>query len=142
MTKPNDKSDVQRKLEKAQSIRDEAERQAKEIESSILKELKQERKDLLEQVAQLDSEIERISGKPVASSEGKSRIDTEAVILAIVKEHGKVSCAAIETHPKLVALYAEQNRKVSPQAAKLKSLVKEKKLVKNGERKKAVYSLA
>lgn len=140
MAKQNEKSEVQIKLEKAQSIRDEAEKKAKEIEAGILKELKQERKDLLEQVAQLDSEIERISGKP--SGEGKSRIDAEQVILAIVKEHGKVSCAAIETHPKLIALYGEQNRKVSPQAAKLKSLVKEKKLVKSGERKKAVYSLA
>ena len=140
MAKVIEKSDVQKKLEKAKSIREEAEKQASEIESGILKELKDERKELLAQVEQIDSEIERISGKP--SGEGKSRIDTEAVILEIVKEHGKVTCAAIETHPKMIELYAAQKREVSPQAAKLKKLMEENKLKKHGERKKAVYSLA
>jgi len=140
MAKTIEKSDVLKKLEKAKSIREEAEKQASEIESEILKELKSEKKNLLAQLAQIDSEIERISGKPV--NEGKSRLNTEPVILEIVKEHGKVTCATIETHPKMIAFYGEQKREVSPQAIKLKSLVKEKKLVKTGERKKAVYSLA
>jgi hypothetical protein len=132
---------VLKKLEKAKSIREEAEKQASEIESGILKELKAERKKLLAQVAQIDGEIERISGKPVATGEGKKRIDTEQTILEIVKELGKASCLTIESHPKMIALYAENKREVSPQAAKLKSLVKAKQLVKHGERKKAVYSL-
>ncbi len=68
-------------------------------------------------------------------------LKTEATILEIVKEHGKVSCQAIATHPKMIALYAGAGREVSVQAAKLKSLVEEKKLVKTGERKKAVYSI-
>lgn len=140
MSKEIEKSDVLAKLAKAQAIRDKAEEQAKEIESEILDELKEEKKQLLAQVAKLDAEIERISGKP--ASQGKTRIKTESVILEIVKEQGKISCAAIESHPKLVALYTEQKREVSSQAGKLNSLVKEKKLAKHGERKKAVYSLA
>jgi hypothetical protein len=141
MAKTIEKLDVFTRLEKAKSIREAAEKQAKEIESGILNELKDQRQSLMEQVKMIEGEIERISGKPVPTGETRKRIDTEPIILEIVREHGKVSCAAIETHPKMIARYAEFGREVSPQAAKLKSLIKENKLKKTGERKQAVYSL-
>jgi ATP-dependent 26S proteasome regulatory subunit len=140
MPKQIDNAEIAKKLEKAQSIREDAEKRAKEIESGILDELKEQKKSLLEQVEQLDSKIEKISGKPVATGEKRKRIDSEPTILAIVKERGQVSCVAIETDPKMIALYSP--REVSAQAIKLKSLLEEKKLKKTGERKKAVYSLA
>lgn len=142
MTKTIEKSDVLKRIEKAKSIREQAEKQASEIEAGILKDLKDERKSLLEQVKEIDGEIERISGKPVSANgaTGGKRKQTEPIILEILKETPKITCAAIQAHPKMIALY--EGGKVSPQAAKLKSLVKEKKLVKTGERKKAVYSLA
>lgn len=139
MPKQIDNTEIAKKLDKAKAIREDAEKRAKEIESGILQELKDQRKNFMEQVEQIDSEIERISGKPVPTGK-RTRIDTEPTILEIVKETGKASCVAIESHPKMVALYSP--REVSPQAIKLKSLVEEKKLAKHGERKKAVYSLA
>ena len=141
MTKPIINQSVLAKIEKAKAIRKKADKEASQIESGALKDLKKEKKDLLEQVKQIDAEIERISGKPVANRQGGKRIDTEKTILEIVKELGKASCLAIETHPKMIARYKEFNREVAAQAVKLKTLVKEKKLVKTGERKKAVYSL-
>jgi hypothetical protein len=140
MPKQIDNAEIAKKLEKAQAIRDDAEKRAKEIESSILDELKDQRKSLLEQVENIDREIERISGKPVAASGGGTRKKTEPVILEILKESPKISCAAIQSHPKMIALYG--GGKVAPQAIKLTKMVEEKKLVKHGERKKAVYSLA
>jgi hypothetical protein len=139
MPKQIDNAEIFKKLEKAIAIREDADKRAKEIEFGILQELKDHRKNLLEQIESIDSEIERISGKPVSTGK-RTRIDTEPTILEIVKESGKVSCVAIGTHPKMVALYSP--REVSPQAIKLAKMVEEKKLVKTGERKKAVYSLA
>ena len=142
MTKQIDNAEISKKLEKAKAIREDADKRAKEIESGILLELKEQKKSFLEQIESIDSEIERISGKPVVTSgaTGGKNKKTEPVILEILKEFPKISCAAIQSHPKMIALY--NGGKVSPQAIKLAKMVEEKKLEKTGERKKAVYSLA
>jgi len=137
-----EKLDVFQKLEQAKKIRADAELRAKEIELDILTELKNEKKELLAKVTLIDKEIERVTGRPAGagSSGGGKRIDSEATILEILKAHDSISCAAIEQHPKMVALYAP--REVPAQAIKLKSLVEQKKIGKKGELKKSVYSLA
>jgi len=142
MAKQIEKVDALKQLEKAKSIREQAEKQAKEIESGILQELKDQRKNLLEQVKQLDSDIERISGKTIAvvAVTGKKNKKPEPVILEILKDSPKLSCAGIQSHSKMKALY--DGGQVSPQANKLAKMVEEKKLKKEGEGKTAVYSLA
>ena len=62
MTKPIINQSVLAKIEKAKAIRKKADKEASQIESGALKDLKKEKKDLLEQVKQIDAEIERISG--------------------------------------------------------------------------------
>ena len=140
------KIDVYQKLESAKKLRDDAEAKAKQIEKDCLNDLKTERKDLAAKLALIDEEIGKITGvKPVstAGGSGKGRVDSEATILGILAKHPGISCHAIETHPDMIALYATIGKaKASPQSIKLKSMVEAGKLVKTGELKKAVYSLA
>jgi hypothetical protein len=66
-------SDALKKLEAAKKIRDDAEKKAKEIEKGVIDELKQERRDYAAKIAEIDKELERITGKAVSGASGTGK---------------------------------------------------------------------
>ena len=143
-------SDALKKLEAAKKIRDDAEKKAKEIEKGVVDDLKRERKELASKMAEIDKELERITGKAssATSSTGKApRLRGEKkdafvpVLLGAITK--KLSRGEIEALPAVVEhLKAAGFEKVPNLTPILAEQVKAHKLTPEGKRASMKYGPA
>ena len=144
MAKTPEKNNVSDILESAQKIRDDAEKKAKDIEKTALKDLRKKRNALAKELKSVESDIERITGKKSESAGAGGKVKGEELEKTILEVIGnrKISHKDLIASEKMIALYNKFGKtKVSSQQVKLDTLINEKKLDSTGKRKGRVYFL-
>lgn len=146
------KIDVFQRIEAAEKLRKDAQLEAdvaiekanvraKEILQGAVADLKAERRGFENKIAEIDKQLEKITGKSSsASGKGGKRVNAEAAILDIVKKSKDgISAANIMKNEALVNLYKIHGKPVAPQFIKLNKMVEAKTIGKKGSGKAAVY---